>query len=55
MCYAKLNKNKNMVKMLEKKHEKNKDDLYFVLYNHDRFSQIDEYLINHIIEFVYYL
>jgi ankyrin repeat protein len=53
--YAKLNKNKNMVKMLEKKHKKNKDDLNFVLYSHDRFSKLDEYLINHIIEFVYYL
>ena len=53
--YAKLNKNKNMLKLLEKKHQKNKDDLNFLLYNHDKFYKLDEYVINHIIEFVYYL
>lgn len=53
--YAKLNKNKNMVKILEKIHEKNKDDLNFLLYNHDKFYQLDKYLINYISEFVYFL
>jgi hypothetical protein len=52
--YAKLNKNKNMVKILEKKHEKNKDNLNFLLYNHPKFYKLDEYLINYIIDFVYF-
>ena len=53
--YAKLNKNKNMVKILEKKHEKNKDDLNFLLYNHPKFYKLDEYLINYIVDFIYFL
>lgn len=53
--YAKLNKNKNMVKILEQKHQKNKDNLHFLLYNHPEFYKLDENLINHIIEFVYFL
>ena len=53
--YAKFNKNKNMVKILEQKHKKNKDNLHFLLYNHPQFYKLDEHLINHIIEFVYFL
>ena len=51
LYYAKLNRYNKIIRLLEKKHQSNKDELFEILYK--KITKLDKYCIENIIKYVY--